>query len=1063
MTGIEKYNPNRINKDVAPHARFRNGDRMFLPGDLLDALNCRYKTSNGAMGVLEGTPGNLLKSFSLPAGTNQTIGRFVNTKYNTFIYFVWNSNLDHRVVEWDPQAGTFLTLLSGSSLGFSRDHLITQGGCIDDTVIFNDGLVMPREFDLVRARAGGYIAPYSKYQLSVATRPPLDSPAVSIVTDETFLFNNIAKTTFQFAHRFVYNNNKQSTFGPLSGVVWIRPTENPDDNTNNAIDVTVNFPIELTGIVKQIDIIFREGNTGNYFIFAEIKNPTEPTHTARFFNSGRSLPVSTDDQLRLYDYIPPVTKALEIVENRIFTPLNKVGFNVDESTFDYGIGLGEEELGDEYVNKRFLKNGGVYGTGMILSDDYGRTTFVKRDKTIKVPWESTANKRRAIDWTLTGTPPAGFTKYRFVLTQNQFHATYFQCYAVPHLYVRDLKEGETDNTQTDTTYNWQGKRFLKMSSVDFTDRALRGWKYIYLQIPLNVPFIPDTSCLVRIIQDNEFIPKYVNIVGVVGDFLILDDEYISIPGTFVPRDGGEPVQTTVRTPIDWSTFPGRIEVFKTLDAEQTIFFEIGESHDIINDEFSVLSGRIYGDTYNLANVPFQFTPVDIIEGDPIEFTTHKVPSSTDDQFIESPSGILSSTIATFPVSIKAAQKRPQTTTPNTPPATVDQSTEILPVYTLDYSKASADYGRPHTILTEEKELDLYSTFGFSNPYIQNSFINGLNSFLAANQYPVSIERGPVRGTANVGGVLLAIHERFTSSLYIGEGFMRQNNDFILTKTDGVVGDDREMLLNYGTINPESIIRVYNHVFWWDGLQGAVVQYTNAGLFPISSYGMTHYFRKKGRDYFPYKDDIKVLTAFDYQNGELLLTLPEVKDEFGGIIIAGETWAFNFNSREWSTRYSFVGEMYANTPTEFVSFKNGALWLHNVNPIHNNFYGVQYTRKHRFVCNPTLGKNKRYLNIHIEGALCTDPDSDEFKPVKAYTREGQESFTPACDFEFDEGKWNGPILKDINTPDVPEDRLAVRSGDDIVSNYLEIEIENDRTDKAQVSEINVIFKTEEFST
>ena len=140
-----------------------------------------------------------------------------------------------------------------------------------------------------------------------------------------------------------------------------------------------------------------------------------------------------------------------------------------------------------------------------------------------------------------------------------------------------------------------------------------------------------------------------------------------------------------------------------------------------------------------------------------------------------------------------------------------------------------------------------------------------------------------------------------------------------------------------------------------------------------------------------------------------------------------------------------------------------MWaLHNANEICNNFYGLQYGRSMKYVCNPNLGKNKRYLNIHIKGPLCKDPVS-EFQVVKFNTSEGQASFTPAYEFELDNGKMVAPILKDVNSlVESGGDQLPLRSGDDLISNYMEFEIFNDRTDEAACPQVNIIYKTEDYS-
>ena len=53
-----------------------------------------------------------------------------------------------------------------------------------------------------------------------------------------------------------------------------------------------------------------------------------------------------------------------------------------------------------------------------------------------------------------------------------------------------------------------------------------------------------------------------------------------------------------------------------------------------------------------------------------------------------------------------------------------------------------------------------------------------------------------------------------------------------------------------------------------------------------------------------------------------------------------TFAFSKRQDAWTTRYSFVPTCYANCSDEMLSFKdgNGKVWLHDVNPQRNTFYG-----------------------------------------------------------------------------------------------------------------------------
>jgi hypothetical protein len=138
-----------------------------------------------------------------------------------------------------------------------------------------------------------------------------------------------------------------------------------------------------------------------------------------------------------------------------------------------------------------------------------------------------------------------------------------------------------------------------------------------------------------------------------------------------------------------------------------------------------------------------------------------------------------------------------------------------------------------------------------------------------------------------------------------------------------------------------------------------------------------------------------------------------------------------------------------------------LWHHHKNTLFNNFYGEQFARMWKFISNPRLGKNKRWLNVHIKGAVATNQATSELEAVRITTKEGQRSVIPAYEFQIEEGKYVAPVLKDMNTV-VEDGQLSLRSGDDMVSEYAEIEVNNDRVDAAEVSQVNVVYKDEEFS-
>lgn len=1088
---FEKYIPKRIVRDVSPEAIERDGNRAFLPGDCLDIYNCRFYTSeDGSQYVVESIRGNTLKAFGLFTGTNRCIGHFLYNKANSIVFFICNSNQAHRVIEWNFDSQAFTVLLSGYSLNFSFDHYITQGGILDDICVFNDAYNRVRRFNIARAKTGFYVDPFPEWILSLETQPPLKAPTFAFRTDSSSQFNYLSGDTWQFAYRIVLLDGEQSVYSPLSLLAYAGEITNVTDNTNNTIDVTILINPLFLPYIRTVEVVARAGNIGDYFTFKQVQYPTSGTVVASFTNGDIAFPVAKDDEIRLNDRIPPVTKAFGLIKNRAFITLNDIGFDVPE-TFSLAVSIGQENY---VTNRKYLKQGGAYNVGIVFDDGWGNYSFVKAKQSINAAYYYgdlgvPDIHKQFINWTISGTPPPGMLNYRIVLSKNEFHGIYAQCMAVPYLYISEILVGDGDGEQNDTVFNWRGRRFSKIEKGTLNLPGRPAFKYVYLQIPLNLALIADNSYYVKIMHA-DFSYRSVPVIAIVDDFIVVDLKYFGTP----PID---PTDTTGL--IDWQNYvPVFIEIFRVLENPDERFFEVGPPMAITSGAFSVGSGVLYGDTYTMKQVSgryrFQYTPIILKDSGyiPVQFQTTNFGPKID--AVESPTGLYSSSFisvdyATFVTKYRTSQRGALALAIDV--ATISQLGNLLnlpgrvdsdrnlglragtdavqvlspgsgaqQVFGLDYNKVAGDFGRVFIVNNNEKKTDQNTDIGYSDPFFQNTLVFGLNTFRAENKYSIPRDRSAITSLKKAGNVLVALHERNCSTLYIGEGLIRQQDlkdQFILAKTSDVVGDNRELEYGYGCINPESIIEVHGELYFWDAYRGAVVHNTKAGNFSVSNYGNRSYFYAKAKAYEPYRNSVKIVMGYDYFNEELLITFPAVDNT----PIAAETWAFSPDHKAWCNRYAYIPDWYAALNNNLMSFKDGQLWLHHSNSLFNNFYGVQYKRWFEVVCNPALGKNKRYLNIHIRGDIAQDMDS-EFQVVKLTSPEGQSSFIPAYEFSLDEGKWVAPVLKDILTPNIDSDKLALRSGDDMVGNYMIIHIENDRTDQGKCSQVNVVFKVEEFS-
>lgn len=129
---------------------------------------------------------------------------------------------------------------------------------------------------------------------------------------------------------------------------------------------------------------------------------------------------------------------------------------------------------------------------------------------------------------------------------------------------------------------------------------------------------------------------------------------------------------------------------------------------------------------------------------------------------------------------------------------------------------------------------------------------------------------------------------------------------------------------------------------------------------------------------------------------------------------GRTISFNERANKWVSEYSFMPEMMVKFIDKLFSFSNGSLWQHNVNPLMNNFYGVQYPSQVVFISNQEYQKNKLWFNLRTDStggwycpSIVTPPD-DQFP-------NGMETVLTRNNMKVIDGKLWADILRDVTDP------------------------------------------------
>jgi len=294
--------------------------------------------------------------------------------------------------------------------------------------------------------------------------------------------------------------------------------------------------------------------------------------------------------------------------------------------------------------------------------------------------------------------------------------------------------------------------------------------------------------------------------------------------------------------------------------------------------------------------------------------------------------------------------------------------------------------------------------------------------------------------------MLAISERNTTSLYVGDAFINTaDGNEILTKTDGVLTKQGDRLLSggYGTIHPESVVEHNGSVYWFDAHRGEVLRYNQAGLVPIgSTYKMASYFKTKGEAYL---DGGVVLGGFN----------PFLKIYYLTFVDDNETVLFaDVDGHERWVGYmpDFTPEYYCKANNRFFSFINGKIYEHGVTGgTYGSFHGASAAP-----CSIDTVFNEDYSREKILRNLSIESNSADWDVPECTNVAGQETELEKAHFKRLNNVFYADWLRDKNTNPLllKAGQLAIRGGKEMKAKSFDITLENDSTDKVQLEAINI---------
>lgn len=1046
-------------------------------GDFLNAVNLLMAPGEDKENaVFRKRKSTVEISNSLPSGVNTCYGGCVDEEAEVVIFFNKNSNGNHGIYAYVKSIDSIKTvLLQSESAVPIIGSAVIQSVVDHGQLYWTTGSGEPLRINYKAAIKSHF--PSFSYDWSYDMSSPLAGEVLYIIrdpmslpitlekkNDTSYPANFIADQSVMFFTRYSFIDGEVSVLSPGSKLA----NYNESTSFNNYIRLTLP-PERVNQDVKIIELVVRFANTNKFYVIKTWDRDEDAAEIAAH-NSGTPLtfdyygdisgyPISG---VKPFDSVPQDVKTIEVGRNRLWLANYKEGFDTPKKT-SLTSSVIEVENGSALTGSWVRLHIDIYNfAGTVITSQRDVWVFrVTGNNPLyyyysSIVWPSippiNVSFSSASMWTNNIIDIIRYLGYGSYITTNFLEESTYTSTVIDS--VGDVYNGmsifkSNSSVQLGVVFGGVGRRRCGVVTTDANKVSTPARSYsqtVYnrgvswtLSNADSVNEIPEWAThywIVRTlnlstrfyIQCNTKAVKYVNKAenntytysytyslsnyGLALDISALPSYgmgYLFSDGdlvTYYSSAGGSPyklriigqdgpyIHCSLANLGDTSSAKGLIDIYTPYKkTENEIFYAIGSCYEIdkpgtANRKYTTIGGDIMGDSYLVLREGS--TP-----------TQHFVEAmSSNDKF---------------------------------------------------WTEWNTDCYEPH-IITKLGRTEKPNHFRHSAKHLYGTQNNGMSSFEALDEDNVPVESGGITvlklasKAQEDGSVLLAIGKFRTSSIYIGESQLvsNQGNAFI-TKSDGVIGTVNPLQGSYGTTHPESVAMFNGGIFWYDQFNGAIIQYSQSGLFPISEYKMAGPFLKMS------KDGSQSLWpgAVDLSNKEFLISRISTggayyKESFNSISgradtdmsrpeDASGTWAFKIGGDKWSGSWQFIGERYLSLGLTLFVFKGGKLYTFT-GPDYNKFFGTQYDSVLCFTSNEGPDeKEYRAISVYSDEA----PDA-----TYVYTERPNKQITSMVKDDFTKlnGVFSSPIYFDRlspNTPGTADEKMY--SGDVMVSPAMKFQL------------------------
>jgi hypothetical protein len=278
-----------------------------------------------------------------------------------------------------------------------------------------------------------------------------------------------------------------------------------------------------------------------------------------------------------------------------------------------------------------------------------------------------------------------------------------------------------------------------------------------------------------------------------------------------------------------------------------------------------------------------------------------------------------------------------------------------------YNNSTVDFGvRAYLAEDEPRQSHKFSGLIHSGAFNSRTGFNATNQFSVGEDITRTID--PANGSiqklyAEDTNLIIFQENKVSKSLIDKDAIYTAEGNPQLTATNKVIGQNVSYGGEFGiSKDPESFAVNGYRKYFTDRDQNIVCRLSRDGITPISSVGMTDYFR----DILPGATSIR--GGWDAHNKQYILSIGQGEDY--------DTLAYDESSKGWVSKYSYRPDTIFSVNNNYYTTYEGMIWQHHsLTPGSSDrglFYGVQYNSSISFVFNGAPSAVKNMQTINYEG-------------------------------------------------------------------------------------------------